>query len=117
MTDRANPLANKAMGLIVKSLFIAFPAACASVAAYDIWIQGFRSPLLQIAVGIFALFIFLKTARMAFTAADAIVDASRSIRPVIAGYRAAAAARVIATARRATAIIDDLRWSHTQAHN
>jgi hypothetical protein len=117
MTEGVNPLMNKAMGLMVKSMFVAIPAACASGAAYDIWIQGFRSPLLQIAIGIVALFLVLKTVRLAFTAADALFDAAHAVRPVIAGFRARTATRITAVARRAAGILDDLRWTHTQAHN
>jgi hypothetical protein len=72
-------VANRIMGIGLQSLFILFPASCASVALYDVWLQGMSSPITIVAVGIVGIFLAAKLAVLGFAAADAAMDASRHL--------------------------------------
>jgi hypothetical protein len=77
MTAGNKTVANRIMDIGLQSLFILFPASCASVALYDVWLQGMSSPIAIVALGIAGIFFAAKLAVLGFAAADAAMDASR----------------------------------------
>lgn len=70
-------VANRIMGVGLQVLFVLFPASCASVAIYDIWLQGLSSPIAMVALGIAGIFVAAKSVVLGFAFADAVMDAAR----------------------------------------
>lgn len=71
-------LGNRVMGALLEGLFIVFPLSCAAVAGYEIWLHGFGSPLLQMALGIFAVYFGAKAILRTLAAIDDTIDALRN---------------------------------------
>ncbi len=84
MAAGAKSVATRIMGIGLQGLFVLFPASCASVALYDIWLKGLSSPIAMVALGIAGIFSAAKTVALGFAGADAVMDAAR---PVMASLR------------------------------
>jgi hypothetical protein len=84
MTAGSNTVANRIMGIGLQGLFVLFPASCASVAVYDIWLKGMASPILIVALGIAGIFFAAKLVALGFTFTDAVLEAAR---PLMAAAR------------------------------
>ncbi|MNU29055.1 hypothetical protein D3C71_175020 [compost metagenome] len=77
MAAGGKSVANRIMGVGLQGLFVLFPASCASVALYDIWLQGLSSPIAMVALGIAGIFFAARAIALGFAVADAVMDAAR----------------------------------------
>jgi hypothetical protein len=77
-------VANRIMGIGLQGLYVLFPASCASVAVYDVWLKGMSSPIAMVALGIAGIFFAAKLVALGFTVTDAVLDAAR---PMMAAAR------------------------------
>jgi hypothetical protein len=84
MAAGGKSMADRIMGFGLQGLFVLFPASCASVALYDIWLQGLSSPIAMVALGIAGIFFAAKSVALGFAFADAVMDAAR---PMSAHFR------------------------------
>lgn len=69
---------SKTMEAMLQGMFLIFPASCAALAAYDIWSNGWQSPLLQIASGILFVFVLVQSAIRLFLIIDDAMEGWRT---------------------------------------
>lgn len=97
MASDGKSMASRIMGIGLQVLFVLFPASCASVALYDIWLQGLSSPIAMVALGIAGIFFGARIVALSFTALDAIVDAARLVAASVRRRANVAVERLAAT--------------------
>ncbi len=97
MASGGKSVGNRIMGFGLQGLFVLFPASCASVALYDIWLQGLSSPIAIVALGIAGIFFAARIVALSFTVLDALADAARRVAASVRRRANVAVERLAAT--------------------